>query len=232
MLELCHVHLQQGEFTLSANFAVQAGGITALLGPSGAGKSTLLSAIAGFLPLGAGRLLWQGGELTDLPPSARPISTLFQDNNLFPHLSSRDNVALGLHPARKLDDAQWGAVDQALADVGLDNAAMRRKPAQLSGGQNARVALARALIRDRPILLLDEPFGAVGPGLKAELLALVSKLAANAGTCVIMVSHDPNDAQKIAQNVIWMDQGIAHAPRATDAIFQDPPAGLAAYLGK
>lgn len=230
VLELNSIITRQGGFTLSADLNISAGRIVAVLGPSGAGKSTLLAAIAGFVPIETGRIRWQGTDLTDLPPAQRPVSILFQDNNLFPHMNARDNVALGLNPSLRLSPDQWAQVDTALDRVGLIGLGAR-KPAALSGGQNARVALARALLRARPIMLLDEPFGALGPGLKAEMLRLVADLAKETGASVLIVSHDPEDARAISHDVVWVDAGIAHSPHSTEEIFNLPPKALSAYMG-
>ncbi len=231
MLELGAVKLQQGEFLLSADFNVENGDKVAVLGPSGAGKSTLLAAIAGFFTPDSGRILSEGQDLTALPPAQRPVSILFQDNNLFPHLSVNDNIGLGLDPSLRLTKDQWQEVETALDRVGLTGLG-KRKPATLSGGQIARVALARALIRARPLMLLDEPFGALGPGLRAEMLELVRELADETGATLLMVSHDPDDARAIADKVIWVDGGHAYPPRDMAEIFKDPPAAMATYLGK
>ncbi len=164
------------------------------------------------------------------PPAERPISILFQDNNLFPHLTAADNVALGLRPDLKLDAAGRARVEAALERVGLAGLG-HRKPGQLSGGQAARVALARALLRSKPLMLLDEPFGALGPALRAEMLALVAELADETGATLLIVSHEPDDARAIASHVILVADGRALPPVATDEIFAHPPAALAAYLG-
>ncbi len=231
MLELDHVAAGPGPgFLLRANMKLPEHGIIAVLGPSGAGKSTLLDAIAGFLPLRQGRILWGGRDIGRLKPARRPVSILFQDGNLFPHLTVFDNVALGLTPSLKLSAADRARVAGALERVGLDGLGDRR-PAELSGGQGARVALARALIRARPIMLLDEPFGALGPGLKAEMLGLVRDLAQETGALVLLVSHDPNDARAIADQVVLVDAGVAHPPVETSRLFADPPAALRDYLG-
>ncbi len=231
MLIFDKVVIRQGEFSLAADFEVAGGQIVAVLGPSGAGKSTLLSALAGFLPLTEGRILWQGRDIGALPPAGRPLSILFQDGNLFPHMSARRNVGLGLRPDLRLSHEEWRAVDEALERVGMAGLGARR-PAALSGGQAARVALARALVRARPLMLLDEPFSALGPALRAEMLALVAKLARESGALVLMVSHEPRDAQAIAREVVLVSEGRAHAPVATGEIFANPPAALQSYLGE
>jgi thiamine transport system ATP-binding protein len=124
-----------------------------------------------------------------------------------------------------------GALAQdVLAQVGLAGLGAR-KPDQLSGGQQGRVALARALVRARPILLLDEPFAALGPALKSEMLDLVDQVAAQTGAVVLMVTHDPNDAKMFADKTVFVDSGHANPPIPTKALFENPPAALRSYLG-
>lgn len=230
MLTLDRLVIAQGGFRLEADFDIAPRRIVALLGASGAGKSTLLDVIAGFLAPVSGRVLWNGEDLAPLAPGARPVSMLFQDNNLFPHLSVAQNVGLGLHPGLRLLGAEWAAVEGALSRVGLEGVGAR-KPAALSGGQRGRVALARMLLRGRPLMLLDEPFAALGPALKAEMLGLVADLAEEAGATVLLVTHDPGDARAIADQTVLVAEGRAHPPRATEALLADPPPALRAYLG-
>ena len=229
MLRFDKVAARQGQHQLSADLAVGDTGSTAVIGPSGAGKSTLLSLIAGFLEPVAGRVTWQDDDLRHLPPGQRPVSIMFQDNNLFPHLDARRNVALGVAPNLRLSPDQAAAVDAVLARVGLQGKETRR-PAALSGGEQGRVALARALVRDRPIVLLDEPFAALGPALKAEMLDLVRETLVQDGRTVLMVTHDPADARRVAAETILVADGRAHAPVDTAALFANPPPALAAYL--
>lgn len=230
MLQLDRVTITQDDFHLSADWTLPTGAQAAIIGPSGAGKSTLLSVIAGFLPPTGGRVLWQGQDLGPIPPGDRPLSILFQDQNLFPHLSLSQNLGLGLRPDLRLSRAEGKRVEEALARVGLAGMGAR-KPAQLSGGQMGRAALARALLRARPLLLLDEPFAALGPALKAEMLALVSEVTREAGTIVLMVTHDPQDALRFAGLTILVADGRAEAPAPTAALFANPPPALRAYLG-
>jgi thiamine transport system ATP-binding protein len=230
MLTLEKIVIRQGAFVLRADFSVPAGARVAVIGPSGAGKSTLLDVISGFFAPESGRVLWNGQDLAPLAPGGRPISVLFQDNNLFPHMTVAQNVGLGLRPDLRLSAAERVKVQQSLDRVGLGGLGAR-KPAALSGGQRSRVALARVLLRARPLLLLDEPFGALGPALKAEMLALVCELAQETGATVLMVTHDPQEAVMVAGQTILVAEGMAHPPRDTKALFADPPAALRAYLG-
>ncbi|MCU0901457.1 MAG: ATP-binding cassette domain-containing protein [Cypionkella sp.] len=230
MLRLERLVLAQDGFRLTADWAAEQGTKLAVIGPSGAGKSTLLSAIAGFVAPESGRLLWQGQDLACLAPGARPLTILFQDQNLFPHLTLAQNLGLGLRPDLRLSAEERRRIEQVMERVGLAGLAAR-KPGQVSGGQIGRAALARALLRARPMLLLDEPFAALGPALKAEMLTLVADVAAETGALVMMVTHDPKDALAFADRTILVADGVARAPAGTAALFADPPAALRAYLG-
>ncbi|SIS98321.1 thiamine transport system ATP-binding protein [Roseivivax lentus] len=231
MLELADLTIRAGAFTLRADMTLQPGERVAVIGPSGAGKSTLLDVIAGFYAPEAGVVRWQGRDITGLAPGARPVSILFQDQNLFPHLSLARNLGLALRPGGgRLGEADTMNVEEALAEVGLAGFGAR-KPAQLSGGQASRAALARVMLQDRPVLLLDEPFAALGPALKTEMLDRVAALAEARGALTLLVSHDPADARRFAERTVLVADGVAHPPRDTKALFDDPPAALAAYLG-
>lgn len=231
MLEFRNVSVTRGSFTLRADLRIKAGARVAIIGPSGAGKSTLLALVSGFLHPDSGHVAWNGQDLAPLPPGKRPVSTLFQDQNLFPHLTVAQNVGLGLRPDLRLSADQHTAVKAALAHVGLDGTG-DRLPARLSGGQQSRVALARVLLRARPILLLDEPFSALGPALKSEMLHLLVRITDETGATVLMVTHDPADARAFAPQTVVIEGGAATPPMPTAPLLDDPPPGLRAYLGK
>lgn len=230
MLRLESCEIANGAFTVQADLEITPGTKVAVIGPSGAGKSTLVEAIAGFLPLRQGRILWLDQDLSHMPPGKRPVAMLFQDGNLFPHLTVAQNAGLGLRANLHLSAEEQAQVQRALQRVGLGDLAAR-KPAALSGGQQSRVALARVLLQQRDLLLLDEPFAALGPALKAEMLDLVAEIAAETGATVLMVSHDPQDARRIADQVILVADGTAHAPLDTGDLLDNPPPALKAYLG-
>ena len=230
MLTLETAQITQGSFTLHADLTLAPAQTYAVIGPSGAGKSTLLGALCGFIPLRSGRLLWQGEDITQAAPGVRPMTMLFQDNNLFPHLSVMQNVGLGLRPDLRLSTAEQTRVHEALDRVGLQGMAAR-KPAELSGGQQSRVALARVLVQARPLVLLDEPFAALGPALRNDMLDLVAELAAETGAALIMVTHAPEDVRRIADQVIFVEGGTAQAPQPAAALMDNPPDALRAYLG-
>lgn len=230
MLQLDGVRIVQGEFRLEADFTLQTGVLAPVVGPSGAGKSTLLDVIAGFFAPVQGRVLWDGQDLGPLEPGQRPLSIVFQDNNLFPHLSVTQNVGLGLSPSLRLTRTDRARVEDSLSRVGLTEMGARR-PSSLSGGQQSRVALARVLLRARPLLLLDEPFSALGPALRVEMMDLLCSVAAETGATVLMVTHDPRDARRLGGQTVLVAEGRAHPPQDTAALFAAPPEVLRAYLG-
>ena len=231
MLICENLSLHVNDFHIAAETLALPPDVYAVLGPSGAGKSTLLSAIAGFLKPASGRILWNNMDITHLSPAQRPIGILFQDNNLFPHLTIHRNLALALTHKARITSDQDRAIGQALDRVGLTDLA-QRKPADLSGGQQSRAALARVLLQNRPILALDEPFSALGPALKSEMLELVREIAQDNGTLVLMVTHDPSDAKQIAPQSILVADHVIHAPQRTHTMFEHPPEALARYLGR
>ena len=192
-------------FTLS----VARGEQVAILGPSGAGKSTLLSLIAGFLTPARGTLLIEGEDHTTTPPSRRPVSMLFQENNLFSHLNVEQNIGLGLDPGLKLSAEQKEKRRHIARQMGIETL-MARLPGELSGGQRQRVALARCLVREQPVLLLDEPFSALDPALRQEMLTLVRDICHARQLTLLMVSHSVEDAARIApRSVVVADGRIA-----------------------
>ncbi len=232
MLILEALRYTEGDYSLSADLSLTPGRRVAIIGPSGAGNSTLIDLVAGFLTPRAGRLLWQGHDNTPTPPDRRPVAMLFQENNLFPHLSLARNLGLALRPGGgRLSAEEAQKVEQALDRVGLGGLSAR-KPGALSGGQQSRAALARVLLQARPILALDEPFAALGPALKAQMLDLVQEVASELGALVLLVSHDPQDARRFAEEPVLVADGVAHAPVETQALFNAPPEALRAYLGQ
>lgn len=200
MLEVKHVAfsyagMPPSEFVF--NLTVDRGEIAVVSGRSGAGKSTLLNLIAGFLTPDQGQIIWQGQDLVGTAPADRPLSMIFQSDNLFDHLTCRSNVALGLRPSLSLSEAEWQAVDAAMDELGI-LAVQQRLPHAISGGQQQRVALARALIRavsqNRQLLLFDEPFSALDPDTRGDCIDRVKHLVASKNMAALVVSHNPDDA--------------------------------------
>jgi len=230
-LEIEGLSFTYEDLMMRFDLSVEAGECVGIIGPSGAGKSTLLSLIGGFeKPIG-GSITVDGSNITLLPPAERPVTTLFQDFNLFPHLSVADNVGLGRNPGLRLNAADRAQVAWALNEVGLSGFEMRL-PGQLSGGERQRVALARSLIRHRPLLLLDEPFAALGPALRAEMLELTDQLRKTQKLTVLLVTHDPNEAGRIAERTAFIAEGrVVLFDRTTAVLSSDRPE-VRGYLGK
>ena len=203
MLKLTDITWLYHHLPMRFSLTVERGEQVAILGPSGAGKSTLLNLIAGFLTPASGSLTIDGVDHTTMPPSRRPVSMLFQENNLFSHLTVAQNIGLGLNPGLKLNAAQQEKMHAIARQMGIDNL-MARLPGELSGGQRQRVALARCLVREQPILLLDEP------ALRQEMLTLVSTSCQQQKMTLLMVSHSVEDAARIAtRSVVVADGRIA-----------------------
>jgi len=231
MLQVDGLSFRYEDMQMVFDLTLARGECLAVLGPSGAGKSTLLSLIAGFEKPLSGRVLVAGEDVTQWKPADRPVTSLFQEHNLFAHLTAEQNVGLGLDPGLRLDAAQRQTVAGELARVGLEGLEKRR-PAQLSGGQRQRVALARSLVREKPLLLLDEPFSALDPGLRLEMLDLMRQLQAERGLTVVMVSHNPQDARRIAGETAFVCDGRILASGPTEALLEArEPAALRAFLG-
>jgi thiamine transport system ATP-binding protein len=157
---------------------------------------------------------------------------VFQDHNLFAHLDVATNVGLGISPALRLEPSDRDRVAAALARVGLEDFG-QRLPGQLSGGERQRVALARCLVRDRPVLLLDEPFAALGPALRREMLDLIADIHRERAMTVLLVTHQPEDARRIASRTAFVHDGRILAVRPTDDLLgaTDIPE-LREYLGE
>ncbi|MBS1205480.1 MAG: thiQ [Proteobacteria bacterium] len=206
MLRLIDVTWLYQHLPMRFTLTVKAGEQIAILGPSGAGKSTLLNLIAGFLTPVSGILTIAGNDHTHTPPSQRPVSMLFQENNLFTHLTVRQNIGLGLNPGLKLNSEQQQTLRQIADTMGLEEL-LDRLPEQLSGGQRQRVALARCLVREQPVLLLDEPFSALDPALRQEMLSLVQEVCRRQQLTLLMVSHSIEDAARIAERSLVVADG-------------------------
>jgi thiamine transport system ATP-binding protein len=193
--ELRFAHPGQSE-PYSFSFVAAPGEVTAISGASGSGKSTLLDLLAGFLAPLSGRIDLDGKDLLPLPPEARPVSLLLQSESLFEHLRADRNVELGL-PAHTGRSEAVARIATALAEVGLED--VRAQVAStLSGGQKQRVALARTLLRDRPVLLLDEPFSALDDETRVTIRDLVLTLTRRHGWHTILVSHHADDVAVLA----------------------------------
>ena len=193
-----------GRLMVALDAHVAPGEVLAVMGPSGSGKSTLLAVVIGSAPPDLevlGRVRLAGHDVSGLPPQARRMGILFQDQLLFPHLSVGGNLAFGLPPDLRRGTARREAVESALSEVGLAGFAVR-DPATLSGGQRARVALMRTLLSQPRVLLLDEPFSGLDAALRGQIRELVFSLARERRLPVLLVTHDEGDARAAAGEII------------------------------
>ena len=214
----------------SFSLTLKPGEIGVLLGRSGSGKSTFLEMLAGFINIESGQLQHQHHRLNELAPSTRPFTMLFQQNNLFDHLTVRQNIGLGLNPSLRLSHSQKQQLIQAAKQLQIDEY-LDQKPTSLSGGQQQRVALARCLVRKQPYLLLDEPFSALDPALRFEMFKIVRHLADEQKLGVLLVSHQPQEAIGFADWFGFVDQGKLHFTAPMNTLNEPHTTEFSAYLG-
>jgi len=213
--------VRRGGFVLDLSLYAESAGVVAVLGPNGAGKTTLLRALAGLLPLDAGRVVLDGAVLEDardrvrVPAERRPVGVVFQDYLLFPHLSALENVAFGLRARGVERSAARRAARGWLDRVGL-SAYSDARPRALSGGQAQRVALARALATDPLLLLLDEPLAALDAATRAQVRSDLRRHLRAFGGCTLLVTHDALDAMVLADRIVVVEDG---------RVVQDGPPG-------
>jgi thiamine transport system ATP-binding protein len=188
------------------SLAVAPGEIAALLGPSGCGKSTLLRAVAGLEPLAEGTVAWDGQDLGGVPVHKRRFGLMFQDGQLFAHMSVARNVGFGLAMAGLRGEARQAKVTALLELVGLEGFG-GRDVTTLSGGQAQRVALARALAPEPRLLLLDEPLSALDADLREALRGQVREILHQAGTAALWVTHDAAEATAVADRTLRLAAG-------------------------
>ena len=206
MIRLDNVFLADETLPMTFDLQVAGGERIAIIGPSGAGKSTLLNLIAGFVLPTQGNIWLNGVNHTRSAPYERPVSMLFQENNLFPHLTVQQNLALGLKTSLKLTALEQDQIERVADAVGLTSF-LSRLPNSLSGGQKQRVALARCLLRDKPILLLDEPFSALDPELRMDMLNLIDELCHSKNLTLLLVTHQPSELAGKVNRMLRIENG-------------------------
>ncbi|MBP8780169.1 MAG: ABC transporter ATP-binding protein, partial [Alicycliphilus sp.] len=208
-LECRHISLSYGATPVlrDVNLKIEPGEFFALLGPSGSGKSTLLRLIAGFNQHQSGELLIDGQDISGVPPHLRGVGMVFQNYALWPHMTVWDNVAFGLVERRESRDAIRRKVGAALELVGLQDYGQRR-PGQLSGGQQQRVALARTVVIEPKLLLLDEPLSNLDKQLRVQMREELKNLQRQLGLTTIFVTHDQEEAMTTADRMAVLDQGV------------------------
>lgn len=191
----------------SMTLEVGDGEVVTVLGPSGSGKSTLLRAVAGLVPVAAGRIRLGGRDVTTLAPGDRDVAMVFQSYALFPHLDVAGNIGFGLTVRRTPKAEREERVRAAARLVGCDTL-LDRRPDELSGGERQRVALARALVRSPRAILLDEPLASLDVGLRAALRAELRALQRAVGTTTVHVTHDQVEALTLGDRVVVVDRGV------------------------
>ena len=205
----------------SVSFSIESGQYYALLGPSGGGKTTLLRLIGGFLRPSAGRVYLHGEDVSHLPPNRRPTSMVFQNYALFPHMNVERNVAYGLRllkaPAGEVRDK----VERMLAMVGLEGY-NRRMPHELSGGQQQRVQLARSLVLERDILLLDEPLASLDAKLRKDMCLELKRIQEKVGITFIHVTHNQEEALTVADRIAIISDGDLVEEGTARDIYETP----------
>ena len=222
-LEARHISLSYGatEVLKDVNLRIEPGEFFALLGPSGSGKSTLLRLIAGFNQHQRGELLIDGKDITGTPPHLRNVGMVFQNYALWPHMTVWDNVAFGLVERKESREEIKRKVGAALELVGLQPYASRR-PSQLSGGQQQRVALARTVIIEPKLLLLDEPLSNLDKNLRVQMREELKNLQRTLGLTTIFVTHDQEEAMTTADRMAVLDKGVLQQVGKAVALFDFP----------
>lgn len=203
------------------NLSIEQGEFITLLGPSGCGKTTTLRIIGGFETPDEGTVLFDGRDITELPPHLRPVNTLFQQYSLFPHLDVYENVAFGLRIKGIREAAIKEQVAQMLKLVNLKGFEKRR-PDSLSGGQKQRVAMARALVLEPKVFLLDEPLGALDLKLRKEMQVELKRIQQELGITFIFVTHDQEEALTLSDRIVVLNQGIIQQIGTPLDIYNEP----------
>lgn len=199
MLNIENLQLTLDGWPLRYQMQIDTGEIVAIQGISGVGKTTLLNLIGGYLMADSGTVKWNQQPINSLPVEKRPVSMLFQDHNLFEHISVLDNLCLGFSATAPVD-----AIMDAARHLGVDEQ-LAKKPATLSGGQRQRIALIRTLLRPEPIVLLDEPFAELDPATREKAALWTREQAKSAGKTVLLVTHQNEDVERVADRKIILN---------------------------
>jgi putative spermidine/putrescine transport system ATP-binding protein len=213
------------------NLDIREGELIALLGPSGCGKTTSMRAIAGLLTPSGGRILIDGADVTRTPANKRGIGLVFQSYALFPHLSAFENVAFGLR-LKRLPEVEIRAKTEAgMATVGLTEFEAR-KPSEMSGGQQQRLALARSLVMEPKVLLLDEPLSNLDARLRLEMRNELRRMQKDTGITMIFVTHDQAEALALADRIVLMKDGVIEQLGTASELYSEPNTAFTAdFMG-
>ncbi|UGA53679.1 ABC transporter ATP-binding protein [Vibrio sp. VB16] len=207
-LQVSGLKKDQGEFNVlnDINFDIEAGTFLTLLGPSGCGKSTTLRLLAGLDQPTSGKILIDGKDVTGLEPSERGVGMVFQNYALFPHMSVRKNILYGMNIRKEPAKLQNKNLARVSELMGLDSL-LNRLPSQLSGGQQQRVALARVLVANRKLVLMDEPLSNLDAKLRVEIRSEILELNKELGLTMVYVTHDQSEALSMSDKILLMDGG-------------------------
>jgi iron(III) transport system ATP-binding protein len=222
-LQIENIHKSFGQFIAlnDINLNVYPGEFVSLLGPSGCGKTTLLRIIAGLEQQSAGRVIQGGKDVSHLPPAKRDFGIVFQSYALFPNLTASQNIAYGLQNTPMPKGQIEQRVKELLETVGLEGFG-RKYPSQMSGGQQQRIALARALALSPSLLLLDEPLSALDAKVRGRLRVEITQLQKRLGVTTVMVTHDQEEALTMADRVVVMDKGVIAQVGTPRVVYQNP----------
>lgn len=220
-----------GNFTAVDNvsFDVEDGNFFSILGPSGCGKTTLLRMIAGFYRQDGGTILFNGEDMSSVPPNRRPVNLVFQNLALFPMMNVFENVAFGLRRRGEKESEVARKVNDMLERVGLPDSG-KKQISQLSGGQKQRIAIARCLVLDPAVLLLDEPLGALDAKLREHMKVELKTLQANVGTTFVYITHDQSEAMVMSDTVAVMNKGVFEQTGSPQELYHRPRSSFVAQF--
>ncbi|MDO4290650.1 MAG: ATP-binding cassette domain-containing protein [Eggerthellaceae bacterium] len=226
-----NVRVRRGSFTLALNeLSIRPREIFSILGTTGSGKTVLMESIAGAFPLNEGRILLDGKDVSSLPIQQRHLGILYQDYALFPHLTVAENIAYGLRHNGLSADAAHSRVADIMERFGISHLADRH-PGIISGGESQRTALARALVLEPSILLLDEPFSALDPSTKLRMYDLMREVHAQYDCTIVFVTHDFNEARTLADRIGIILNGRMRVVCTPDDLFTQTDPDIRRFLG-
>ena len=234
LIDLQHISKSfDGEMVLDdLNLSIKENSFVTLLGPSGCGKSTTLRILGGFTPPDKGNVIFDGQDITKLPPNKRQLNTVFQKYALFPHMTIAENIAFGLKIKNKPKSYIDDKIKYALKLVNLDGYE-KRTVDSLSGGQQQRIAIARAIVNEPRVLLLDEPLGALDLKLRQDMQYELIRLKNELGITFIYVTHDQEEALTMSDTIVVMNQGYIQQMGSPEQIYNEPEnAFVADFIGE